>query len=63
MATSTGELVTAPPPVAHGRSRNAADGSAKYVFILPAMVYLLLLGIFLSNGFFILGNKLKYLAT
>lgn len=46
MASTTGDLVTSPPPAAHGRSRNAADGNAKYVFLLPALMYLLLLGIF-----------------
>jgi multiple sugar transport system permease protein len=35
--------VQAPPAAAH---RRTADGNAKYIFLLPAMTYLLILGVF-----------------
>lgn len=44
MTTAESALAVPAPPAA--TSRRNADGSAKYVFLLPALLYLLILGIF-----------------
>lgn len=54
MATS----LPAAAPAKSGRHRNAADGNAKYVFLLPALLYLMLLGVFplLFSLYLVFGN-------
>jgi multiple sugar transport system permease protein len=44
MTTAESALAVPAPPAA--TSRRGADGNAKYIFLLPALLYLLILGIF-----------------